>query len=370
MNMAKARYNNHHNNLFKSFHTNAAENDQQLQIWPKKWLRLSQNGHFCIFFYLFPQIDTEIDSEWSISPDSQLFPSFATKASHIWRNLKNFPFWGVGYIGKFLEFSNFFKSFHTNAAENDPQLQIWPKKWLRLSQNGHFCIFFYLFPQNEAEIDSEWSISPDSQLFPSFATKASHFWRNLKNYFWGGYIGKFFEFSNFFKSFHTNAAENDPQWQIWPKKLLRLSQNGHFCIFFYLFPQNEAEIDWEWSISPDSQLFPSFSTKASHFWRNLKNFHFWGGYIGKFLEFSNFFKSFHTNAAENDPQLQILPKKWLGLGQNGHFCIFFYLFPQNEAEIDSEWSISPDSQLFLSFATKASHFWRNLKNFHFWGGIH
>ena len=261
---------------------------------PKMRLRLTRNGQFHLihnFSHLLPP------KHLIFGEISKIFIS------------------GGGYIGKFLEFSNFFKSFHTNAAENDPQWQIWPKKWLKLSQNGHFCIFFYLFPQNEDEIDSEWSISPDSQLFPSFSTKASHFWRNLKNYFGGGYIGKFFEFSNFFKSFHTNAAENDPQWQIWPKKLLRLSQNGHFCIFFYLFPQNEAEIDSEWSISPDSQLFPSFATKASHFWRNLKNFHFWGGgYIGKFFEFSNFFKSFHTNAAENDPQLQIWPKKWLRLG--------------------------------------------------------
>ena len=85
-----------------------------------------------------------------------------------------------------------------------------------------------------------------------------------------------FEFSNFFKSFHTNVAENDPQWQIWPKKWLRLGQNGQFCMFFYLFPQNEAGIDLEWSISPDSQLSPSFATKASHFWRNLKKFHFQG----------------------------------------------------------------------------------------------
>ena len=315
---------------------------------PKMRLRLTRNGQFHLihnFSHLLP-------------PKHLIFGEIS----------KIFVSRG-GYIGKFFEFSNFFKSFHTNAAENDPQLQIWPKKWLRLSQNGRFCIFFYLFPQNEAEIDSEWSISPDSQLFPSFATKASHFWRNLKNFhFWGGYIGKFFEFSNFFKSFHTNAAENDPQLQIWLKKWLRLGQNGHFCIFLNLSPQNEAEIDSEWSISPDSQLFPSFATKASHFWRNLKNFHFWGGYIGKFFEFSNFFKSFHTNAAENDPQLQIWLKKWLRLGQNGHFCIFLYLSPQNEAEIDSEWSISPDSQLFPSFATKASHFWRNLKNFHFGGG--
>ena len=60
---------------------------------------------------------------------------------------KIFISWRGGYIGKFFEFSNFFKLFHTNTAENDPQLQIWPKKWLRLSQNGHFCIFFYLFPK-------------------------------------------------------------------------------------------------------------------------------------------------------------------------------------------------------------------------------
>ena len=247
-------------------------------------------------------------SEWSISPDSQLSPSFATKASHFWRNLKIFHFYGGGYISYFLEFSNFFKLFLTNVAGNDPQWQIWPKKWLRLGQNGHFCIFVYLFPQNEAEIDSEWSITPDSQLFPSFATKASHFWRNLKNFhFWeGGYIGKFFEFSNFFKSFHTNAAGNDPQWQIWPKKWLRLGQNGHFCIFFYLFPQNEAEITQQWSISPDSQLFPSFATKVSHFWRNLKIFISGeGGTLANFLEFSNFSNRFTP--------------MWLEMTHNGKF---------------------------------------------------
>ena len=143
---------------------------------------------------------------------------------------------------------------------------------------ANFACFSIFSPKMRAEIDSEWSISPDSQLFPSFATKASHFWRNLKNFHFGlGYNGKFFEFFSFFKLFQTNAAENDPQWQIWPKKWLRLVQNGQFYRFFYLFPENEGEIDSEWSISPDSQLFPSFATKASHFWRNLKNFHFRGG---------------------------------------------------------------------------------------------
>ena len=283
---------------------------------------------------------------------------------------KNFVSGGGGYIGKFFEFSNFFKSFHINAAENDPQLQILPKKWLRLGQNGHFCIFFYLFPQIEAEIDSEWSISPDSQLFPSFATKASHFWRNLKNFCFrgGGYIGKFLSFPTFsyrftpmlLKMIHNGkfSQKSGLDWVktaifahfsiFSPKMRLRLTRNGQFHLihnFSHLLP-------------PKHLIFGEIS----------KIFVSGGGYIGKFFEFSNFFILFHTNAAENDPQLQIWPKKWLRLGQNGHFCTFFYLFPQNEAEIDSEWSISPDSQLFPSFATKASHFWRNLKNFRFLGG--
>ena len=372
MNMAKARYNNHHNNLFKSFHTNAAGNDPQWQIWPKTWLRLGQNGHFCIFFYLFPQNEVEIDSEWSISPDSQLFPSFATKASHFWRNLQNFHFWGRGTLANFLTFptfSNRFTPIQLKITHNGKFGQKSGLDWVKMAIFAYFSIFSPKWGWDWlGMVNFTWFTT-----FPIFCHQSISFLEKSQKFsFLGGYIGKFFEFSNFFKSFHTKTAGNHPQWQIWPKKWLRLSQNGHFCIFFYLFPQNEAEIDSEWSISPDSQLFPSFATKASHFWRNSKYFYFsggrGGGYIGRFFEFFNFFKLFYTNAAENDPQWQIWPKKWLRLSQNGHFCIFFYLFPQNEVEIDSEWSISPDSQLFPSFATKASHFWRNLKNFHFWGG--
>ena len=140
-----------------------------------------------------------------------------------------------------------------------------PKMRLRLTRNGQFHLihnFSHLLPPKHL------IFGEISKIFISA----------------GGYIGKFFEFTNFFKLFHTNPAENDPQWKIWPKKWLRLGQNGLFCIFFYLFPQNKAEIDSVWSISPDSQLFPSFATKESHFYRNLKNFHFCrGGTSANFL---------------------------------------------------------------------------------------
>ena len=62
-----------------------------------------------------------------------------------------------------------------------------------------------------------------------------------KIFVWGGgYIGKFFEFFKFFKSFYTKVAQNDTQWQIWPKKRLRLALNGQFwsfCRFSYLSPK-------------------------------------------------------------------------------------------------------------------------------------
>ena len=317
---------------------------------PKMRLRLTRNGQFHLihnFSHLLPpkhlifgEISKIFISGGGTSANFLSFPTFSNRFTPMWLEMTHNGKFGQksGLDWVKMAIFAYFSIFS-------------PKMRLRLTRNGQFHLihnFSHLLPPKHL------IFGEISKIFISGG---------------GGYIGKFFEFSNFFKSFHTNVAGNDPQWQIWPKKWLRLGQNGHFCIFFYLFPQNEAEIDSEWSISPDSQLFPSFATKASHFWRNLKNFHFWGGGVHRqIFEFSNFFKSFHTNVAGNDPQWQIWPKKWLRLGQNGHFCIFFYLFPQNEAEIDSEWSISPDSQLFPSFATKASHFWRNLKNFHFWGG--
>ena len=75
-----------------------------------------------------------------------------------------------------------------------------------------------------------------------------------------------------------------------------------------IFPQNEAQIHSEWPILHDSQLFPSFSTKVSHFSRNLKNFHFlgWGGTSAIFLNFSTFWIPF-------------TPKQ-LKMTDDGEFC--------------------------------------------------
>ena len=101
-------------------------------------------------------------------------------------------------------------TYHIEMTHNAKFSQKSGLDWLKMANSGHFAGFSH----NEAQIHSEWPFSCNSQLFPSFATKASHSIQNPKNlHFLGGrYIGKFFGFSNFLDSFHTKLAKNDPQW--------------------------------------------------------------------------------------------------------------------------------------------------------------
>ena len=116
----------------------------------------------------------------------------------------------------------------------------------------------------------------------------------------------FFEFFNFFKMFHTDPAQNYPQWQILPKKWLRLAQNGQFwsfCMFsiFFLkmrlrFTQNDQFYlihNFFHLLSPKCLIFGEISKIFIPGWR----------YISNFFEFFNFSKLFHTKAAQNDPEL-------------------------------------------------------------------
>ena len=389
------------------------------------------------------------------------FPIFCHQSISFLEKSQKFHFWGGGISANFFEFSNFSNSFHTNVAGNDPQWQIWPIKWLRLGQNGHFCIFSIFSPKMMLRLTRNGQfhlIHNFSHLLPP---KHLIFGEISKfSFLRGGVHWQFFEFSNFFNCFTPMRLENDPQWQIWPKKCLRLGQNGQFCIFFYLFPQNETEITQNgqfhlihnfshllppkhlifgeiskifismeggtsaifWSFPTFSNCFTPMQLEMTHngkfgqkssldwvkmaifayfsifspkmrlrltrngqfhlihnfshlchqsisFLEKSQKFHFYGGggtsaIFWSFPTFSNCFTPMRLEMTHNGKFGQKSGLDWVKMA----ILHIFLSFPQNDAEIDSEWSISPDSQLFPSFATKASHFWRNLKNFHFWEG--
>ena len=132
-----------------------------------------------------------------------------------------------------------------------------------------------VFPQDEAQIHLEWPISPHSQLFPSFANKASHFSRNLKKFSFleGGVHWQFFECSTFLIPF--------------TQEQLKMTHNGEFC----------QKIGLDWLKMANFGHFGGFTKMRLRFTQNgqfhpIHNFSHllptkhiifqsWGGYIKK-----------------------------------------------------------------------------------------
>ena len=239
------------------------------QILPKKWLRLAPNGQFwsfCRFFHLFPQNEAQIDSEWPISPDSQLFPIFYHQSISFLEKSQKFSFHGEGYISKFFEFFNFFKSFHTKVAQNDPQWPILPPKWLGWAQNGQFWLNF----NKNLNISVEW-------LWP-IGTKSSE----QGSFFWASQN----ESKECYAMIKTDESPNisAESWLIYTKP----SEQG----LFFQAGQNESKeccamikTDGNLNISAESRLICT----------------------GNFFEFFNFFANHFT-------------LKWLKMTHNGKFC--------------------------------------------------
>ena len=147
-----------------------------------------------------------------------------------------------------------------------------------MAQNGQFWTFCRFFPIMRLRFI--WNghfhaINNFSHLLPP---KHLFHLKSQKFAFLGGrYIGKFFEFFNFLDSFHTKLAKNDPQWQILPKKSVRLAQNGQFWSFCRFFP----------IISHNS------------------------------LSFSTFLIPFTPNWLKMTHNTKFCQKKWVRLAQNG-----------------------------------------------------
>ena len=167
-------------------------------------------------------------------------------------------------------------------AQNDPRWPILPSNWLRLAQNGQFWSIFnfsHLFPQKAAQIDSEWSILPDLQLFQSFP---------------------------------TGVAQNHSEWPI--------SLNSQL-----FFPTEVVQNDSEQPISPYSELFQSFPSEAAHFLPNFKIFISGGGVHQPVFSDLQLFKSFPTEVAQKTHNCQLCHRSgldWLRMANFGQFSTF------------------------------------------------
>ena len=106
---------------------------------------------------------------------------------------------------------------------------------LKMANSGHFPGFFPIMRLRFIGNGHFHAIHNFSHLLPPKHLISSKISKICIS--WGGrYISNFFEFFNFLDSFHTKLAKNDPQWQILPKKSVRLAQNSQFWSFSRFFP--------------------------------------------------------------------------------------------------------------------------------------
>ena len=165
-----------------------------------KWLRLGQNSQFCRFFYLSPKIRLRLT--WNgqfhlIHNFSHLLPPKHLIFGEI---SKIFISGGGCTSAKFLSFPTFSNCFTPMWLKMTHNGKFGLKSGLNGSK-GQFCMFFYLFPQNEAGIDSEWSISLIHNFSHLCHQRVSFFGEISKFSFGGGYIGNFFSFPTFSNHF-------------------------------------------------------------------------------------------------------------------------------------------------------------------------
>ena len=98
---------------------------------------------------------------------------------------------------------------------------------------------------------------------------------------------------------------------------------GHFAGFSIFSPKMRLRLTRNGQFHPIHNFSHLLPPKHLIFWEIQRIFVLGGGYIDKFVEFFNFFESFHTKATQNDPQWPILLPKWLRLARNGQFWLNF-----------------------------------------------
>ena len=160
----------------------------------------------------------------------------------------------------------------------------------------------------------------------------------------GVYIGKLFWVFQLFWIISHQYGSKSPTIANFAKKVDSIGSKRPNLVILHDFLSFPPKWSWDWlGIVNFTRFttFPIFSHQSVSFLEKYQKFSFWGGGCtsANFLMFPNFPNCFRPVWLKSYPQLQIWPKKWLWLGQNGQiwlFCTIFYVFPQSEAEIDSE----------------------------------
>ena len=150
------------------------------------------------------------------------FPIFCHQSITFLEKSKKFAFLGGGTLANFWSFQ-LFRIISHKAPQNDPQWHIWPKSgldWVKMANFGHFAGFSIFSPKVRLRLTRNGQFHP-IHSFPHLLPPKHLISGEISKISisgGGGTLAYFWSFSTVLKLFHTKAPQNDPQWQIWPKK--------------------------------------------------------------------------------------------------------------------------------------------------------
>ena len=161
-------------------------------------------------------------------------------------------------------------------THNDEFCQKSNLDWLKMANFGHFAGFPIFSPKMRLRVT--WNgqfhlIHNFSHLLPP----KHHIFGDISKIFvLGGYIGKLFEFFNFFKSFHTKVAHNGKFYQKSGLDWIKMAIFGHFAGFPIFSPKMRLRLTQNGQFHLIHH-FPHLLPPKHHIFGEISKIFIWGG---------------------------------------------------------------------------------------------
>ena len=149
------------------------------------------------------------------------FPIFCHQSVSFLEKSQKFSFLGSTSANclSFSTFSNHFSPKWLKMTHNGQFFQKSGLDWLQMANFGHFAGFSIFSPKMRLRLTQNGQFHMIHNFSHLFPPKHLIFEEISKTVISGGVHRQIFEFFNFFELFHTEAAQNDTQWPILPKKV-------------------------------------------------------------------------------------------------------------------------------------------------------
>ena len=272
------------------------------------WLKMANFGHFACFSIFSPKMRLRLTWNGQFYPIHN-FPHLLPPKCLIFGEMsKIFLQRSGGTLANFLSFSTFSNCFTLKwlkMTHNGEFCQKSGLDWLKTTNFGHFACFSIFSPKMRLRLTWNGQL----HLIHNFSHLLPPKWLifgEISKIFIparGEYIRNFLSFSTFSNYFTPKLLKMTHNGEFCQKSgldWLKMANFGHLACFSIFSLKMRLRLTWNGQFHPIHNVSHLLPPKCLIFGEMSKIFISWRGYIGKFFEFFNFFKLFHTKVAQNN----------------------------------------------------------------------